>query len=447
MQGFIVKILLIDQTGSGLDWAMRCKQDGHEVKWYIRERQGSEASGASSTAIGDGLVEKVKDYRPFLIWADLVFLTDNTYYTEELDHAHNRGVPVFGPSTLGAELELDRQFGQDFIKKHGIPVIPGREFSNYDEAIEYVKSTMGRYVSKPCGDADKAMSYVSKSPEDMVFMLERWKRSRTMKGSFILQEFRPGIEMAVGGWLGPKGFSPGWTENFEFKKLMPGDCGPNTGEMGTVVRVVKDSKLARKVLKPLENSLIQAGVTGYVDVNCIITEDGQAWPLEFTVRPGWPLFNIQQALITGDHALWMKKILDGSPTNPWKMDTVAVGLVLAIPDFPYSKATQKEIQGIPVYGVPPKSEDHHLCDIKLGVAPQQIKGEIITAPSLVTCGDYLMVVTGTGDSIRSARNKAYANLKKVSVPSSPIYRIDIGMRLKKELPLLQKNGYATGLTF
>lgn len=441
-----MKLLIVDQTGSALDWAMRCQADGHVVKWYLRERQGSEASGASSTHIGDGLVEKVRDYRPWLVWADLVFVTDNTYYVEELDHAHNRGIPVFGPSTLGAELELDRQFGQDFLAKHGIPVIPGSRFTSYDDAIDYVKKTMGRYVSKPCGDADKAMSYVSKSPEDMVFMLQRWRRNKTLKCDFILQEFRPGIEMAVGGWMGPKGFAPGWCENFEFKKLMPGDCGPNTGEMGTVVRVTKQSKLARKVLAPLEQALIQAGVTGYVDVNCIITDDGQAWPLEFTVRPGWPLFNIQQALITGDHALWMKKILDGQTTNPWQMETVAVGMVLAIPDFPYSHSTNKEVSGIPVYGLK-LSADFHPCEVKVGNAPAQVKGKILDVPMLVTAGDYVAVVTGTGKGVQEAAKAAQRNLKKLSMPSSPIYRNDIGLRLKKELPKLQAMGYATGLNW
>ena len=45
---------------------------------------------------------------------------------------------------------------------------------------------------------DKSLSYVSKSPEDMVFMLGRWKKRSTLKGKFILQDFIPGIEMAVG---------------------------------------------------------------------------------------------------------------------------------------------------------------------------------------------------------------------------------------------------------
>lgn len=439
-----MKILVVDQTGSALDWCLRCQRDGHSIKWFIRNNNGQ-------SAIGDGFdgLEKVDDYRKWLIWADLVFTTDNTFYLEDLDNARTRGIPVFAPTKLGAELELDRLFGQKLLAKHGIPTIPGREFTDYDSAIAYVKREMRRFVSKPCGNEEnKALSYVSKSPEDMLFMLQRWKRESKIKESFLLQEFRPGIEMAVGAWFGPNGFAPGWCENFEFKKLMVGDCGPNTGEMGTVVRYVRDSKLARKVLAPLEDDLIGMGFTGYIDVNCIIDEDGKAWPLEFTARPGWPLFNIQQALVTGDHALWMKKILDGQRTNPWTMDTVAVGVVMAIPDFPYSKLTKKEVSGIPLYGLKDSTlSNFHPCEMKLGVAPKNVGGKLLDVPMLVTAGDYVCVVTGLGKTVSEAKKAAYSRLGELTMPTSPIYRSDISDRLKKQLPKLQSHGYATNLVF
>jgi phosphoribosylamine--glycine ligase len=63
------------------------------------------------------------------------------------------------------------------MKKAGLSVIPSFEFHDYTEAIDFVKANPKRYVSKPSGDADKALSYVSKSPADMVFMLQRWKET------------------------------------------------------------------------------------------------------------------------------------------------------------------------------------------------------------------------------------------------------------------------------
>ena len=87
------------------------------------------------------------------------------------------GFPVFGPCEEAAQWELDRAKGQEVLRKAGVKILDGTSFTSYDKAIEFVKSTGKRYVSKPNGDADKALSYVSKSPADMVYMLERWKKT------------------------------------------------------------------------------------------------------------------------------------------------------------------------------------------------------------------------------------------------------------------------------
>ena len=89
------------------------------------------------------------------------------------------------------------------------------------------------------------------------------------------------------------------------------------------------------------------GHTGYVDVNCIITEDGTPWPLEFTMRPGWPLFQIQQALHKGDPCEWMLDLLNGEDTLKVSKD-VAVGVVISMPDYPYDHLTKDELSGIPI---------------------------------------------------------------------------------------------------
>jgi phosphoribosylamine-glycine ligase len=83
----------------------------------------------------------------------------------------------------------------------------------------------------------------------------------------------------------------------------------------------------------------------------------------------------------------------------------------------------------------------------LGEAPIETKSGIVTAPHIVTAGDYLLVMVGTGGSVSQARQQAYRSLRKIVVPNSPMYRTDIGERLRKELPILQAQGYATGLAY
>ena len=439
-----MKILVIDCNTSSLDWSMRAIADGHKVKWYVPPKDKGPSDFYSH--VGKGIIERVNDPRDWYGWADLIIFTGNTKWVEYADIWRKQGWPVIAPSVGTAKWERDRDVGQKVFKKAGVPTIESRSFNDYDKAIAYVKKEMGRFVSKPDGDADKALSYVSKNPADMVYMLQRWKKNNKLNRGFILQKFAAGVEMAVGGWFGPGGFNEGWCENWEFKKLMNDDMGVATSEQGTVIRYVKKSKLADKVLKPVEDQLAAANYVGYVDVNCIIDDKGTPWPLEFTMRLGWPFFNIQQPLHTGDRAEWLMDLAQGRDARNFKINEVAVGVVLSIPDYPYSHITRREVQGVPVYGFE-LSEDIHPCEMMASVCPTEIDGKVVDAPCMATAGDYVLVATGTGSTISSARGKAYRTLKKLSIPNSPMYRTDIGKRLLRQLPDLNKHGYATGLVY
>lgn len=429
-----MRLLCIDTFGeSVLDWLLRCRKDGHQVKWYV---------GQSDSLHGRGIIERVSDWRPWIQWADIVFLTDNLKYLRELDGWRKRGVKIVGPTWDAAQWELNRTLGMKVLEKHGIECPDYREFSDYDAAIRYVKQQDRPFVSKPCGDeTDKALSYVAKSPADLVYMLERWKKSSKLKGSFILQEKIEGIEVGVGRWFGPGGFNRGYEENAEFKKLMPGDCGPNTGEMGSYLRFVQKSKLGKLVLDPLEDTLEELGYLGCIDVNCIVDDKGKPWPLEFTSRPGWPAFLIQQAIHEGDHLEWLYDLCDGKDAKCFVYDKAAIGVVVAIGDFPHSKLTKKEVNGVPVLGIGDMEDSVHPCQVMLGDAPQDIGGKVINAPCWVTSGDYVMVVTGTGDTVSEAMRHAYTAVKKVNIPTGSFYRNDIGRRLSRQLPKLKEHGY------
>jgi len=436
-----MRLLIVDPDGAALDLAVRAKEAGHHVRMCIRETPKTEH-------IGRGLVEVVREFQPFLHWADLIFNADNTRWLRELDAFRVRGTPIVGASQDTAEWELDRTCGVEVLKAHDIATPPYKEFTDYDTAMAYVKKRNVRLVSKPSGDADKALSYVAKTPADLVYMLSRWKKAAKFKSPFILQDFVGGVEMAVGGWFGPHGFNAGWCENFEFKKLMDGDMGVATGEQGTVLRYVGRSKLARLVLEPLTDLLAAKEYVGYIDVNCIIDEDGHPWPLEFTMRPGWPTFNIQQELHEGDPVEWLMDLACGKDARNTLMDTVAVGVVLSIPDYPYSHLTRKEVIGSPIYGLSPGLMRHvHFCEVMQGKAPVDRGGTIIEETIPVTGGDYVLVMTATGQTVYDAKTKCYRRLKRLTLPNSPMYRTDIGDRLSKQLPEIQSHGFATGMEF
>jgi phosphoribosylamine---glycine ligase len=223
---------------------------------------------------------------------------------------------------------------------------------------------------------------------------------------------------------------------------LSGNCGPNCGEAGTVQKYVESSKLGEMVLGPLEKALVAMGHLGDIDVNCIVDEKGRAWPLEFTMRLGWPAFNIQIATHQGDPCQWMLDACEGKDTLK-ALRKVACGVVIAQPDYPYSNKTKAEVTGIPIYGVTKENESYLAPQsVQVRKMPDMEAGKVRERPIWASAGDYLLVVTGTGKTVRQACTRAYDTVSELSVPDM-IYRDDIGEKLEEEIPKLQQHDIAT----
>src|SRR3974377_129145 len=137
-------------------------------------------------------------------------------------------------------------------------------------------------------------------------------------------------------------------------------------------------------------------------------------------------------------------LVDGVDPKNMILNEIATGVVLSIPDYPYSHLTRKEVVGIPVYGQEQVMEHIHPCEMMECEVPAEEGGR---RKCLGTAGDYVLIMTATGKTVRDAQRTVYRHLKTVNVPNSPMWRTDIGDRLKRELPLLQTHGYAKGMSY
>ena len=437
-----MNVLLLDNMDMFLDFSLRCTKAGH----YVRLCISRDHKTGKRCAIGDGLVEKIENeqWQKHVNWADLIVTSDNLKWLPELDRLRRKGFPYFGPSAEAADLEITRGTGQEFLKKCGIEIIDYETFTDYGKAEKYVLAQDKRLVCKPDGDKDKALSYVSKSPRDMVFNMQRWQEmNKGTVGRFMLQEYVEGTEFSVAGWLGKEGFSKYQEECFEFKKEMNDDYGVNTGEMGSAIKYVEDSALARELLFPIESELMKMGCTGSVCVSCMVDENAQPWPTELTVRLGWPSFCITQNLHP-DPCEWMVDLLDGRDTFKPNLDH-AIGVVMALPPFPYTQPDDaKKVTGIPVWGLDednPYRDCISPCALMAGEAPGE--DPAVNERCMVSAWDYLCIASGCGSSIREAKDEAYKAVKSLQVPCDIKVRTDIG-DCEKELHKLQEHGFAEG---
>ena len=434
-----MKLLIIDTDGVGLSLAWRSVVTGHQVRWFLDHKP----SISRETGGGFKGIEKIENWVPSVKWADLIICTSNDKYLEKLDFFRKQGFPVFGPTPASAKLEIDRKTGMEVLKKAGIETAPFETYKSMRDAYKQVQKDEQRYVFKTLGDnEDKSLTYVSKHAADMLNWMDRIiEQKAEPKGEVMLQTFIKGIEMGVSRFMGSKGFIGQWNESFEHKKMMSGNYGPNTGEMGTIAYFTPESKLGDDTLAKVEGELIKLGHTGDVAIGFMIDEAGKPWPTEFTCRFGWPIENMMLGATTGDPISWMKDALDGKDTTTFKED-IGCCLVMAHADFPHGEKPLDEISGYSIHGVTKGNKKH--------IHPQAVKieekwdmdGEKLTKrPLWNSAGDYLAVITGFGKDVKQATDRAYKTTKQLSV-SNPIVRDDVGKLLEEQLPKLHELGYA-----
>lgn len=432
-----MKLLIIDPEACGLSYALRARDAGHQVRLFIKP---SEMAG--DTGRGFKGIELIDNWVGSAGWADLIITTFNADYLERLAFLKKKGMPVFAPSPESANLEISREMGMKIMEKAGIETAPFKTFATMAEAEKHVLKTEERFVFKTMGDnEDKSLTYVSKSPADMVAWM---RRTPPPKGKVMLQTFIEGIEMGVSRFVGSKGFVGQWNESFEHKKLMPGNHGPNTGEMGTVAYFTKTSKIGDATLGKLEEELVKHGHLGDAALGFMIDDKGKPWPTEWTCRMGWPISNMMLGATKGDPVQWMLDAIHGKDTTTFSED-IGVCIVLAHGTFPHKPLPKDRAKtdGIPIYGVTRGVAAHfHPQYVQVLKLPNMTHdGHVKESATWATAGDYVGVVTGYGKSVSQAAKRAYGTVDKIQLGDVKV-RDDIGEGLKEQLPKLHTLGYA-----
>jgi phosphoribosylamine---glycine ligase len=440
-----VRVLLVDYDGIGLDLAYRAVEAGHEVKWYMPPHKDK-----SPIRMGDGFegIEKVTAWQPWMNWAKkggglIVNLYNDVKITTELDKFRDFGFPVFGPTVKSAELERNRGLGMKMIEKHGIEVPHFETFKTLDEAIDFAWKADQPYCFKPLGDEpDKALTYIAHDPADLVAWLEKQSENGLkLKGPCILQEKIDMIcEVGIAGWMGKNGFLPGkFNVNFEYKKLMPGDYGPATGEMGTVCKYVEGGRLVDEILLPFEETLIELGHIGDTDIGCGIDSKGRIWPFEFSMRFGFPSTPIVVACHTCDPVEWMREAAVTGKDLLEVDNRTSIGVLMCRPPFPMSEDPEGN-SGYVISGI--EEVWDHVSPVGMMIGSGPVEGDSGLEKGMVykTAGDCVCCVTALGADVHDIIPAVYETVKKIKYPD-PIVRIGIGEDLEDKLPKVKIFGF------
>lgn len=422
------KFLFISTDGMIGDIAWQVLKEGHDVKYAIENKAEAD--------IADGFVPKVDNWKGEVDWADVIIFDDVLGQGSKAQALRERGKRVVGGTVYTDKLEDDRSFGQEELKKNGVPILSYREFTDFDEAIDYVRQNPNEYVIKPSGEAQniKQLSFVGMEDDgsDVIRVLEAYRRvwSDHIK-VFQLQKRVTGVEVAVGAFFNGHSFIYPININFEHKKLFPGNIGPSTGEMGTSCFWSGPNRLFNSTLKKMEAKLAEEGYIGYIDLNCIVNGNG-IYPLEFTARFGYPTISIQQDAMITPTGQFLNDLACGRDPQLKVKKGFQVGVRVVVPPYPYGdkKTFDTYSKGATVVFEKETLDGIHIEDVKL-----VNKEWIVTGSAGVA-----LIVVGAGFTMREAQQQVYNRIKNILIPNM-FYRTDIGHRWLEDSDRLHSWGY------
>jgi phosphoribosylamine--glycine ligase len=422
----MIDILVIGGGGRehALAWKLAQSQKANKV--YVAPGNAGTAreAGVENVDIAADDIEGLKSFAIKNNIALTVVGPEAPLVAGVVDSFTNAGLRCFGPSRGAAQLEGSKAFTKDFLARHNIPTAAYGNFTNVDEAVDYIKKMGAPIVVKADGlAAGKGVILAQSEQEaiDAVHDMLAGNRFGDAGHRVVVEEFLTGEEasfivMADGNHILPLATSQ------DHNARDNGDKGPNTGGMGAyspapVVTPELHERAMKEVIEPTVRGMQQEGhdYTGFLYAGLMIGADGTPKVLEYNCRFGDPETQPIMLRLKSDLVDLVEAALEGkldSVTADW--DTRAsLGVVMAAGGYPDAYAKGKEIHGLDRVDSDTVKVFHAGTTIKEG--------------SVVTNGGRVLCVTALGDTVSEAQQRAYGAVKKISWDDA-YYRTDIGYR-------------------
>ncbi|KQQ52159.1 phosphoribosylamine--glycine ligase [Plantibacter sp. Leaf314] len=341
------------------------------------------------------------------------------------DKLRAAGIPVFGPNRSAAALEGSKSFAKRIMDEAGVPTGRAVRAEDLDAAIAALDEFGAPYVVKADGLAAGKGVLVTHDREAAIQHATNWLGY----GGILVEEFLDGQEVSLffitdGETVLP--LSPAQ----DYKRLLDGDAGPNTGGMGAYSplpwldnRFGSETAFVDEVLEtvamPVVRQLASEGnpFQGLLYAGLILTERGIR-VIEFNARFGDPETQVVlPRLVTPLSALLLGSATGtlGEQPRPAFAEASAVTVVLASQNYPETPVTGRGITGldaaVAVEGV-------HLVH----AATADVDG------GLVATGGRVLNVVALGSTFAEARGRAYEALSRIELEGGQ-YRTDIAARV------------------
>ncbi len=270
-----------------------------------------------------------------------------------VDEFTKNGLKIFGPNKRASLLESSKEYAKDFLKRNSIKTANYRSFTDFTRAVSFIKKTAHPLVIKVSGLAAGKGVFISGSIEESKNILDGVFNKNIFGESgktVIAEDYIDGFELSHMIITDGISYKPLIT-SMDYKKILDGDKGENTGGMGAVspnpfVSSYLEDKINKTVIEPTLEGLKREGVDykGVLYAGVMI-KDGDVYVLEFNVRFGDPETQAILIRLKSDIVDLFLNAIDGN-LKDYKLefdDNKSICLVLSSAGYPKDYKTGYEI--------------------------------------------------------------------------------------------------------
>lgn len=356
----------------------------------------------------------------------VVVAPDDPLVLGMVDALNEAGIPAFGPTKAAAVIEGSKVFSKWLMKKYDIPTAAYESFDDPNAAISYLKQlnkypavikadglALGKGVVIPEGE-EEAVKAVRAMMEDGAFG-ESGRR-------VVIEEFLTGIEVSVLAFTDGNIVVP-MASSMDHKRAHDNDEGLNTGGMGTIAphpmyTPELQARCMEEIFLPTIRAMKQENreFRGCLYFGLMLCADGPR-VIEYNCRFGDPETQVVLPLLDGDLFEIMQATSEGrlADVKIGQKTGAAACVIIASGGYPVSYQKGYAIHGLDEKGTAKGVTVYHA-------------GTILENGVFKNNGGRVLGVTATGNTLKSALEKAYAATADIGFENS-FYRHDIGKKV------------------
>ncbi|MEA2021259.1 MAG: phosphoribosylamine--glycine ligase [Candidatus Caldatribacteriota bacterium] len=281
---------------------------------------------------------------------DLVLVTTaSPLQAGVVDILEESGICAFGPRKAAARLESDKAFARELLKKIAPEAVPEyRTFEKPAQAMKYAEKLDWQVAVKPIGLTDglgvRVYGDQLKTPDAVKdYIHEIYQNHLSGSSQIIIEEKLWGEEFTIQAFVcGELLVSTPAVQ--DFKKLLPGDRGPNTASMGSYSNTgcllpfmqQEDYRQAVRIMRKTMIGLREKTgqrVCGFLYGQFMLTTKGIKL-IEYNFRPGDPEWMNTVKVLQDNIVDVIVDLLNGEERNIQFIPEATVCQYIVPPDYP-----------------------------------------------------------------------------------------------------------------